>query len=336
MAEAVVGAEGRARVEHALVVEDDHVPGRELREHRHARLADELGEAAAGLVEVRQVRWAGGERAVATRLGGEADGVHAVRPAAAVARRVVRARAELRLQLDDRRHVPEGRLAVGAVVLEAHGGVAEGVEEARRLVRDALRDSEAVDKAVAHPALLARRGTVAHALAEHVEELEVRGRVAVGVVGVEAEGLVGVREVVLDGGRGGVRNLGLLRGGCGRLRADVKHRAPLGGAQRAEVRGHLRAHALDDGSSADAQDADGEEAGERLQPPWARAVGLLAGDEHGVRDLRGRREVGVPEEQLRGRGLVHLDEGAGSSRRGVGPGPRLHRVHTREMTKREH
>mmetsp|Transcript_93268 Transcript_93268/g.241071 ORF Transcript_93268/g.241071 Transcript_93268/m.241071 type:complete len:475 (+) Transcript_93268:737-2161(+) len=302
------------------VVEDDDVAGRQLHLDAHIRVVRQLGEAAARLVEEVQVTRRDRRGRVTARLGGEADREHAVRPAAA--RGVADARPELRLDLNMGHDVPERRAAITAIVLEAHGRLRERVEELGALRGHALEHCEAVDEAVRHRAVGARRGLAlaAPALLDGVQELEVRRRVPVGVVGVHADGERRIGQVLLHARLDGRRRRLLLllqRGGVAsvaaieaiRLRTHVELRAPLRGAQSGERRRKLRALALEPRCVAHEHDADGQEVAQRLaaERPHRRHARLWV-DEIRMLHLGRRREVRPPEPQRRRQRLVDLEQ----------------------------
>mmetsp|Transcript_55015 Transcript_55015/g.178826 ORF Transcript_55015/g.178826 Transcript_55015/m.178826 type:complete len:338 (-) Transcript_55015:68-1081(-) len=142
------------------------------------------------------------------------------------------------LQLKVRRHVHQSRAPIAAIVLEAHLHLAEQLEGLRVFFAQQLRNVVCVDHVVHDLAAVARRLTVrAGAVLDGVQGLEVRGRPAVGVVGVEADWLGRVGQVHLFAL---VDILGLIR-----LSAHVETRAPIRRPQRGQhlaESNHLMVH----------------------------------------------------------------------------------------------
>mmetsp|Transcript_2461 Transcript_2461/g.5854 ORF Transcript_2461/g.5854 Transcript_2461/m.5854 type:complete len:293 (+) Transcript_2461:333-1211(+) len=206
-ARAIRGGNARPRVQQPLVVEDEQVPGLELKRHDVLRVVRQLRKAAPGAVECGHFLDAQGRR-VLTALRGEAHSTQRVAGAVAA------------LQLKVRRHVHQSRAPIATVVLEAHLHLAEQLEGLRVFFAQQLRNVVCVDHVVHDLAAVARRLTVrARAVLDGVQGLEVRGRPAIGVVGVETDGFGRVGQVHL------FALVGLL--GLIRLRAHVEMVAPI-------------------------------------------------------------------------------------------------------------
>mmetsp|Transcript_20444 Transcript_20444/g.51546 ORF Transcript_20444/g.51546 Transcript_20444/m.51546 type:complete len:368 (-) Transcript_20444:553-1656(-) len=221
----------RASMQEPLVVEDQQISRLELQRHDVLLAVRELGEAPPSPVECLEALGAERWRILPT-LGREAHALQ--RPLGPMAL----------LELEVGCDMYERGAAVPAIVLEAHGHLAEQPVSFGVLLAQELRDVERIDHVIHNLAVAARCMTLwARAMVDGMEELEVGGRKAVRVVRVESDGLGGVRQVLLDAlpcDLGGIR-----------LRPDIEASTPISGSQSAQGLAESHHLAVFPGNSAD-------------------------------------------------------------------------------------